>query len=87
MKRIRRKLRGKLLPGLAFAALVVPASASAGVRLTGIDATHFPTIRATAVSTAGPSARPSLTENGTPVAGYEAQNLGAVKAIELLIDR
>jgi tight adherence protein B len=87
VRRIRRKLRGKLLAGLAFAALLVPASASASVRLTGIDTSHFPTIRATAVSSAGSDVRPSLTENGIPVTELQALNLASSKAVVLAIDR
>jgi tight adherence protein B len=82
----RRKLR-LALAGVAFAALVVPAVAAAGVRVTGIDTSHYPTIRATVVSSAGPARRPSVTENGTSVAGLQAINLAASKSIVLAIDR
>ena len=72
--------------GLAFILLAVPAAAGAAVQLRGVDATSYPTIRASIYTPTG-SGRPALWENGTPVAGFQAQNLGSVKAIATLIDR
>src|SRR3989441_1227769 len=72
--------------GLAFILLAVPAAASAAVQLRGVDATAYPTIRAS-IYTPNGGGRPALWENGTPVAGFQAQNLGRVKAIATLIDR
>jgi tight adherence protein B len=72
--------------GLAFILLAVPAAAGAAVQLRGVDATAYPTIRASIYTPAG-GGRPALWENGTPVAGLQAQNLGSVKAIATLIDR
>jgi tight adherence protein B len=74
------------LVGLAFILLAVPAAAGAAVQLRGVDATSYPTIRASIYTPAG-GGRPALWENGTPVAGFQAQNLGSVKAIATLIDR
>ena len=74
------------LVGLAFILLAVPAAAGAAVQLRGVDATSYPTIRASIYTFAG-GGRPALWENGTPVAGFQAQNLGSVKAIATLIDR
>ena len=72
--------------GLAFVLLAVPAAAGAAVQLRGVDATAYPTIRASIYTPTG-GGRPALWENGTPVAGFQAQNLGSVKAIATLIDR
>ncbi len=72
--------------GLALILLAVPAAAGAAVQLRGVDATSYPTIRASIYTPTG-SGRPALWENGTPVAGFQAQNLGSVKAIATLIDR
>jgi tight adherence protein B len=72
--------------GLAFILLAVPAAAGAAVDLRGVDAAAYPTIRASIYTPTG-GGRPALWENGTPVAGYQAQNLGSVKAIAVLIDR
>ena len=71
---------------LAFILLAVPAAAAAAVQLRGVDATSYPTIRASIYTPTG-GGRPALWENGTPVAGFQAQNLGSVKAIATLIDR
>jgi tight adherence protein B len=73
--------------GVALAVfLAVPAAAAAAVELRGVDATAYPTIRASIYSPTG-AGRPALWENGQPVAGFEAQNLGRIKAMTLLIDR
>ena len=76
-----------ILAGLAIAALALPAATAAAVQVRGVDSSAYPTIRASVVSPAGSSVRPAITENGTAVAGLQAQNLGQVKAIALLIDR
>jgi len=72
--------------GLAFVLLAVPAAAGAAIQLRGVDATAYPTIRASVYTPAG-NGRPALWENGTAVVGFQAQNLGSVKAIATLIDR
>jgi len=72
---------------VALAALIAPAAASAGMRVTGIDTTHYPTLRATVISSAGSSVVPALTENGSAVAGFQATNLASAKAVVLAIDR
>jgi tight adherence protein B len=72
--------------GLAFIILALPAAAVAAVQLRGVDTTAYPTIRAS-IYTPNGSGKPALWENGTPVAGFQAQNLGRVKAIATLIDR
>jgi tight adherence protein B len=74
------------LAGLAFILLAVPAAAGATVELRGVDATAYPTIRASIYTPTG-NGRPAFWENGTPVAGFQMQNLGSVKAIAALIDR
>jgi tight adherence protein B len=72
--------------GLAFILLAVPVAAGAAVQLRGVDATAYPTIRASIYAPTG-GGKPALWENGTPVAGYQTQNLGSAKAIATLIDR
>jgi tight adherence protein B len=71
---------------VAAAALATAAPACARVDLTSVDASAFPTIRATVVSSAGASAVPVLTENGAPVVGLTAENLGRAKAVVLAVD-
>jgi tight adherence protein B len=72
--------------GLTFIFLALPAAAAAALQLRGVDALAYPTIRASIYSPTG-NGRPALWENGQPVAGFEAQNLGSIKAMTLLIDR
>src|SRR5262249_34683641 len=72
---------------VAVAALLAPAAASAGIRGTRIDATHFPTIRATIVSSSGSRVQPALTENNQPVTGFQATNLASSKSVVIAIDR
>ena len=73
--------------GLALTFLALPAAAAAAVQVGHVDATAYPTIRASVVSPAGARVTPAITENGQPVAGLQEQNLGKIKAISTLIDR
>lgn len=82
MRRLRLAAAGLLLLVLAL-----PVAADAGVQLRGLDTSAYPTIRASVVSSAGASAAPILIENGRPVVGLQAQNLGWAKAIVLAVDR
>ena len=68
------------------AALVVAAPAAASVDVAGVDASSFPTIHVTVVSSAGAAVAPQLDENGHPVTGLTAQNLGRAKAVVLAVD-
>ena len=70
---------------IALVALVLAPSASAGVRIGGVDTTGYPRVRVTVVAPTG-SAQPQLDENGTPVSGLEAVNLGAAKSVVLAVD-
>ena len=71
---------------VAVAALVLAAPAAAGVSVTSVNTGGFPTVHATVVSSRGADVTPSVTENGRPVAGLIAQNLGHAKAVVLAID-
>jgi tight adherence protein B len=82
-----RALKPLVLATAAAALLALPATASAGVTLRGVDATKYPTLHATVVSSAGAGAQPVLRENGRPVSGLSAQNLACSKAVVLGIDR
>jgi tight adherence protein B len=80
--------RGRvLLTGIALVALVLPAATGAAVQLRGVDTSAYPTIHATVVSAAGAKVVPAVSENGSPVAGLQLQNLGRAKAIVLAVDR
>jgi len=70
----------------AAAALVVAAPAEASVHLTSVNTGGFPTVHATVVTSSGSAVVPRLTENGKPVAGMIARNLGHGKAVVLAVD-
>lgn len=83
----RRSIFTVTLLAFATVALALPVAASANVRVTGVDASQYPTIRATVISSAGPSYGPALTENGLHVTGLQAVNLANSKSVVLAIDR
>lgn len=70
----------------AAAALATAAPAAAAVRITHVDTSSYPTIKATVISSAGPTAAPVLTENGVSVVGLQSRNLGRAKAVVLAVD-
>ena len=84
IKRLRRR---RWLPvPLALAALAATPAAVAAVHLKSVDTSSFPLVRATLVAPVG-SHTPVLREDGRPVSGYTAVNLGQEKAIVLAVDR
>jgi tight adherence protein B len=66
------------LPGVAMAA---------SPKIASLDTAGYPTVRATVVTPKPVGAAPKLTENGRPVVGYRAVNLGREKSVMLLFDR
>ena len=74
------------IPALAFAFLFAGA-ASAGVELKGVDASAYPTIRMNVVTPSPTAGAPRLLENGRPVNGVLAENLGRSKSVMLTVDR
>ena len=90
MSRIRIPRPWLRIPPLALAvtAVLVAASAASGaapVRVAGVDTGGYPEIRVTVVAPPG-SAQPALREDGVPVTGLDAHNLGRAKSVVLLID-
>jgi tight adherence protein B len=78
----------RLIPALAAAlALAAPAAAAARIQVKGLDLSAYPTVRLSVVTPGSLSAPPSLQENGTSVAGYQAENLGRSKSVVLAVDR
>ncbi len=69
-----------------LAALATASTASAGVRLNGIDFGAFPILRATVVTSTPASRPPTLLENGVGVVGLRAVNLGSSKNVVLALD-
>ena len=72
---------------LAVVAALWPTVARGAVRVSGVDATEYPTLRASVV-TSKPSRKPPVVrENGIAVVGLEAQSLGRCKSVALALDR
>ena len=71
---------------VALAALALPASALAGLRVKEVSSAAYPTIRLAVVMPTDSAAEPSVTENGRPVQGFSAHRLGA-KSIVLAVDQ
>src|SRR4029079_4894057 len=69
-----------------LALLATASTASAGVRLNGVDFGAYPTVGATIVTSAPSAAGPKLLENGRPVVGLQAVNLGRCKNVVLALD-
>jgi tight adherence protein B len=85
MSRKRGVLRLGLVTGLAALATTT-GTASAGVRLNGVDFGAYPQVRTTVVTSAFSSTQPSLFENGQRVVGLQAVNLGRCKNVVLALD-
>jgi tight adherence protein B len=66
------------LPGVAQAA---------APKIASLDTADYPTVRATVVTPTPVAKAPKLTENGNPVVGFRAVNLGRDKSVMLLFDR
>ena len=75
-----------LLPVLAACALLAP-SAAAGVHVQSVNTSGYPAVSAIVVTDAPTTAPPRILENGTQVAGLQAENLGHGKSVVLAIDR
>ena len=69
----------------AAALLAAPAALAAEVK--DLDASEYPRVRLTVVAETASTPPPTVTENGRPVAGLEATNLGDAKSVVLVIDR
>jgi tight adherence protein B len=73
---------------LALACVVLPGvAAAAGPQIAALDAAGYPTVNATVVTPKQVGSAPTLTENGRPVVGLHAVNLGREKSVVLLVDR
>jgi tight adherence protein B len=69
------------------AAFLFAGAASAGVELKGVDASAYPTVRLNVVTPTPTAQAPRLLENGRPVNGVLAENLGRAKSVMLTVDR
>jgi tight adherence protein B len=82
-----RRAPAALALAAALAALALPAAARGEAAFKGFDAAGLPTIRLTVVAPEGARGSPALRENGAPVNGLSADNLGRRKALVLAVDR
>jgi tight adherence protein B len=72
---------------VVVAALLAPLAATASVTLRGVDATGYPTMRATVVVPVASHNPPAVTENGRRVVDLNAYNLASAKSVVVAIDR
>ncbi len=77
----------RLLSLACLCAVLPGVAAAAGPKLTSLDTSGYPTVRATVVTAKPVGAAPPLVENGEPVVGLEAVNLGREKSIAMVVDR
>jgi tight adherence protein B len=69
------------------AALALPAAALGAGEVKHASVTGFPHVELTVVAPSSTQTPPTLRENGRPVAGLEARNLGSSKSVVVCIDR
>lgn len=77
----------RLLALCALSAVLPGIAAAAGPKITSLDTSGYPAVRATVVTPKPLGKAPKLTENGTPVVGLRAVNLGREKSVVLVVDR
>jgi tight adherence protein B len=70
-----------------LAVLVLAPAAYAAGEVKAVDTGEFPRIKLTVLAPSTSTTPPGLTQNGQPVAGLEATNIGASKSVVIAIDR
>jgi len=68
-------------------ALTTASGATASLHITAVDASSYPTIRLTVVTSTPISRAPTLQEDGAPAVAYTAYDLGRQKSVLLAVDR
>ncbi len=76
----------RALLALLAALVLVPAAFAAG-EVKSVDTAGFPRVKVTVVAPSTSTTPPSLEQNGGPVAGLTARNLGSSKSVMLVVDR
>ncbi|HUP32179.1 MAG TPA: type II secretion system F family protein [Gaiellaceae bacterium] len=71
----------------ALCAAVPGLAGAAGPGIASLDTSGYPEVRATVVTPTAGARAPGLTENGRPVVGLRAVNLGRDKSVVLIVDR
>ena len=77
----------RLLLLCALCAAVPGLAGAAGHGIASLDTSGYPEVRATVVTPTAAARAPGLTENGQPVVGLRAVNLGRDKSVVLIVDR
>jgi tight adherence protein B len=76
----------RALLALVAVLVLVPAAYAAG-EVKSVDTAGFPRVKVTVVAPSTSTTPPGLEQNGGPVAGLTATNLGSSKAVMIAIDR
>jgi tight adherence protein B len=80
-------IRRTALVAATLLVLAAPAAAAASnVHVKGVDTSDYPTVHVSVVTTGSLSQPPTLTEDGSPVEGLTAENLGREKSVVLAVD-
>ncbi len=79
-------MRRRLVLAVALC-LLLPAAASAAIRIRSVDTGQLPRVRVTIVTSKPSSTPPTVLENGKPVADPNAVNFGNAKSVVLAVDR
>jgi tight adherence protein B len=79
--------RLRLLSAIVLCAALPGVAAAAGPKITSLDTSGYPSVRATVVTPKPVGKPPAVTENGNPVVGFGAVNLGREKSVAAVIDR
>jgi hypothetical protein len=83
----RRALLAAAAAGAALGILASSAAAAQSpLRIAGVDTAGYPHVVLNVVTRAHVSTPPHLTENGAPVVGLDAVNLGDAKSLVIAID-
>ena len=77
----------RLLAIAVLAAALPGVALGASPKIASLDTGGYPTVRATVVTPKPLASAPAVTENGRPVVGFRAVNLGREKSVMLLFDR
>jgi tight adherence protein B len=80
-------MKARLLSLCVLCAVLPGVATAAGSKITSLDTSGYPTVRATVVTPKPVAAPPRLTENGVPVVGFRSVNLGREKSVATVIDR
>jgi tight adherence protein B len=83
----RKRIRIRIGVTIGAAALAMVPAADASVRVSAVDASSYPRVRLTIVTSAPSAKPPALKENGQAVSGLRSETLAHAKSIVLAVDR